>query len=180
MSLVSTEWLEQNLKNVKILDASWHMPASNRNGFEEYKIEHISNSIFFDLDKNSDQNSSLPHMLADSLTWEKNISHMGIGNNDRIIIYDNSDVLSACRCWYNFIYYGHDPKLVSVLDGGFNKWKSEKRLTSNEISDLNFSNYRADEKKEMVKNKKQIDENIIEKKFVVLDARSKELSLIHI
>ena len=174
MSLVSTEWLEQNLKNVKILDASWHMPASNRNGFEEYKIEHISNSIFFDLDKNSDQNSSLPHMLADSLIWEKNISHLGIGNNDRIIIYDNSDVLSACRCWYNFIYYGHDPKLVSVLDGGFNKWKSEKRLTSNEISDLNFSNYRADEKKEMVKNKKQIDENIIEKKFVVLDARSKE------
>lgn len=77
MSLVSTEWLEQNLKNVKILDASWHMPASNRNGFEEYKIEHISNSIFFDLDKNSDQNSSLPHMLAIllhgkkiSLIWE--------------------------------------------------------------------------------------------------------------
>ena len=29
-------------------------------------------------------------------------------------------------------------------------------------------------KKEMVKNKKQIDENIIEKKFVLLDARSKE------
>ena len=147
MSLVSTEWLEQNLKNVKILDASWHMPASNRNGFEEYKIEHISNSIFFDLDKNSDQNSSLPHMLSDSFTWEKNISHLGINNKDKIIIYDNSDVLSACRCWYNFIYYGHDPKLVSVLDGGFNKWKSEKRPTSNEISNLNLSNYKADEKK---------------------------------
>ena len=69
-------------------------------------------------------------MLTDSLTWEKNISHLGISNNDRIIVYDNSDVLSACRCWYNFIYYGHDPKLVSVLDGGFNKWKSENKSTS--------------------------------------------------
>ena len=41
MSLVDTNWLENNLKNVKIIDCSWHMPQTNRNGFEEFK-----NNIF--------------------------------------------------------------------------------------------------------------------------------------
>ena len=71
-------------------------------------------------------------MLSSSDMWSKNISNLGISNNDRIIVYDNSDVLSACRCWYNFIYYGHDPKLVSVLDGGLKKWINENKPTSNE------------------------------------------------
>ena len=51
MSLVNTNWLENNLNNVKIIDCSWHMPQTNRNGFEEFKEQHIPNSSFFDLDK---------------------------------------------------------------------------------------------------------------------------------
>ena len=41
MSLISTEWLEKNLSNVKIIDGSWHMPATNRSGKEEFNKEHI-------------------------------------------------------------------------------------------------------------------------------------------
>ena len=36
MSLVDTEWLENNIEIVKIIDCSWHMPQTQRNGFEEY------------------------------------------------------------------------------------------------------------------------------------------------
>ena len=46
--LVSTDWLEKNIDKVKILDASWHLPNSNRKAEEEYKLNHIQNSIFFD------------------------------------------------------------------------------------------------------------------------------------
>ena len=49
--LVSSEWLNQNLDKVKILDASWHLPNVKRNSFEEYKTSHIANSVFFDIDK---------------------------------------------------------------------------------------------------------------------------------
>ena len=48
MSLVNTKWLEDNFDKVKIIDCSWHMPQTNRNGFEEYQKQHIYNSIFFD------------------------------------------------------------------------------------------------------------------------------------
>ena len=85
MSIVSTDWLEQNLNLVKVLDCSWHMPNQNRNGQKEFLENHIPSSIFFDLDKNSDLNSELPHMMPDAKTWEKNISSLGIKNNDRII-----------------------------------------------------------------------------------------------
>ena len=46
MSLVTTKWLKDNLDKVKIIDSSWHMPQTKRNGFEEYKKQHIQNTIF--------------------------------------------------------------------------------------------------------------------------------------
>ena len=174
MSLVKTNWLEKNIDSVKIIDCSWHMPQTKRNGFEEYKKDHIPNAIFFDLDKNSKQDTDLPHMLTDIKSWEEIISNMGISNSDRIVIYDNSDVISSCRCWYNLIYFGHDPNLVHVLDGGLKKWKRENRMTNNEDVYTKNSQYSCIENIDLVKNKKQIDENIYKKEFNVIDARSKD------
>jgi len=174
MSLVTTDWLEKNLDKVKILDCTWHMPTVKRNSYEEYLQEHIRGAIFFDLDKYSNLNTDLPHMLPDPITWDKTLSSLGISNNDRIIIYDDSDVLSSCRCWYNFIYFGHNPKLVSVLNGGLKKWRLEKKLTTNNKTKIGKSKYKSQENKKMVKNKKQVDTNIIKKEFVVIDARNKE------
>ena len=174
MSLVSTDWLMANLDKVKIIDCSWHMPQTKRNGFDEYKKQHIKNAIYFDLDKNSKKDTDLPHMLIDIKSWENIVSNMGIKNDDQIIVYDNSDVISSCRCWYNFIYFGHDPSLIKVLDGGLKKWVNEKKPTTNEIVNIEPSHYSANEKIELVKNKAQINENILTKEFLVIDARSKE------
>ncbi len=174
MSLVDTNWLEKNLDKVKIIDCSWHMPQAKRNSFEEYQEQHIGNAIFFDLDKNSKTDTDLPHMLTDIKSWEKIVSSMGIKNEDQIIIYDNSDLISSCRCWYNFIYFGHNPSLVHILNGGLKKWIKEKKSTVNSLTKTINSDYIANEKKELVKNKKQIDENINVNKFRVIDARSRE------
>ena len=77
MSLVETDWLEKNLKDVKIIDCSWHMPQSNRDGFEEYKNQHIPNAIFFDLNNNSKKDTDLPHMLVGKDNWGKNCIQNG-------------------------------------------------------------------------------------------------------
>ena len=174
MSLVSTNWLEQNINNVKIIDCSWHMPQANRSGFEEYLKEHIPNTIFFDLDKNSKTNTDLPHMLTDINSWKKIMEDMGIENKDEIVIYDNSDVISSCRCWYNLIYFGHHSKLVHILDGGFKKWKKENKITDNQKVITKTSTYSCNENIKLVKDKKQIDENIDKNDFNVIDARSRE------
>ena len=173
MSLVSTEWLDNNHSEVKIIDSSWHMPNTNRNAYEEYKKEHIKNAIFFDIDKFSNKKTELPHMLPNEEEWEKIVSNLGITNEDRIIVYDNSDVISSCRCWYTFIFFGHKPNLISVLNGGFLKWKKENRETSYKVSNYKKKNYRAKKISHLVKSKEEIDKNILEKKFQVVDARSK-------
>ena len=170
MSLIETDWLEENIDNVKIIDCSWHMPQTKRNGFEEYKIKHIPESIFFDLDKNSDKNTNLPHMLVNINEWEKIVSRMGIKNEDRVVVYDNSDVVSSCRCWFNFIYFGHNPKLIHVLNGGFEKWLKEGKKITNNISNIEISEYKSIENKELVKNKDLINQNVTTKNFEVIDA----------
>ena len=143
-------------------------------GLVNTKKNHIPNSIFFDLDKNSKKDTDLPHMLVSSDEWEKIISEMGIDNDDQIVIYDNSDVLSACRCWYNFIYFGHKPELVNVLNGGFKKWINENRVSNTIVPEIKKTKYKANEIRNLVKNKKQIEENIFTKQFDVIDGRNTE------
>ena len=172
--LVSTEWLDKNLDKVKVLDASWHLPNVERNALEEYRSNHIINSIFFDIDKNSNQKTNLPHMLPSKKEWENIVSNFGINNSDHIVVYDNSDVFSSCRVWYTFLYFGHNPDLISVLDGNFEKWKNEKCSISNQIKKIERSNYIANENFQLVLNKDQINKNIISNKFQLIDARSEQ------
>jgi thiosulfate/3-mercaptopyruvate sulfurtransferase len=174
MSLVDTDWLEKNIDKVKIIDCSWHMPQTKRNGLEEYKKHHIQNAIFFDLDNNSKKDTNLPHMLVNAVTWEKIVSSMGISKKDEIVIYDNSDVISSCRCWFNFIYFGHNPKLVHVLNGGLKKWISEKRKITKDKTNILLSKYQSFENKRLVKDKKAIDQNVDKQNFKLIDARSKD------
>ena len=166
MPLVSSKYLSENIDRVKIIDCSWHMPNVNRDSKKEYDLNHIANSIFFDLDENSRRDTDLPHMLVKKKEWEKIVSSLGIKNSDEIVIYDNSDVISSCRCWYNFIYYGHDINLVNVLNGGLSKWIFDGYGTDNKKIEITQTNYISKENKEFVKNKKQIDDNIIKEKLI--------------
>ena len=59
------------------------------------------------------------------------MSSLGISNDDKIIIYDNSNLISSCRLWYSFLYFGHNKELVYVLNGGLEKWNNEKLVTTN-------------------------------------------------
>ena len=175
MTLVSTQELNDNLlDNVKIIDASWHF-LSNRNGFKEYQKEHVKNAIFFDLEKNSNQQKNLPHdhFLPEKKDWEEALSKMGISNSDKVVIYDNSDLITSCRCWFQFLYFGHMPNLVFVLDGGLKKWKLENRKVTDQETKAIPTKYLAKENKRLIKNKSEIDVNIEKKEFALIDARSK-------
>ena len=183
MNLVSTDWLDQNLNKVKIFDASWHMPTSKRNAKKEFEEKHIKGAIFWDVDEHSDKDSPYPHMMSNSDYWTRMLWSFAIKNDDHIIVYDHSDTYSSCRLWFALKYFGHQK--VSVLDGGMKKWLSENRSTDNKtdqnlgkfsnIDKLNPKNkYKIKEKIDLIKNKKQIDENINKNQFQTVDARSRE------
>ncbi len=128
-TLVSTEWLAAHLKDpdLRILDASWYMPAQNRDAKAEYQAAHIPGARFFDIDDISDQRSALPHMAPPPEKFISRMRAMGVGDGHQVVVYDGSGLFSAARVWWTFRLMG---KLdVAVLDGGLPKWQAEGRET---------------------------------------------------
>ena len=125
--LVSTDWLAAHLgaPDLRILDASWHMPDAGRDARAEYEAGHIPGARFFDIDAISDDQSDLPHMAPPVEKFVSRMRAMGVGDGHRVVIYDSVGLFSAARVWWLFRLFGKTD--VAVLDGGLRKWKAEGR-----------------------------------------------------
>ena len=128
-TLVSTDWLAAHLNDpdLRVLDASWHMPATGRNARAEYEAAHIPGARFFDIDEISDQRSALPHTVAPVEKFMSRMRAMGVGDGHQVVVYDSVGLFSAARVWWNFRLMGKMD--VAVLDGGLPKWLAEGRET---------------------------------------------------
>jgi thiosulfate/3-mercaptopyruvate sulfurtransferase len=125
--LVSTQWLADHLSapDVRVIDASWHMPDAGRDGRTEFEQRHIPGAQFFDIDEISDAQSALPHMLPPVEKFVSRVRRMGIGDGHRVVVYDSLGMFSAARVWWMFRVFGHAD--AAVLDGGLPKWLDEGR-----------------------------------------------------
>lgn len=131
-TLVSTDWLAAHLRDpdLRVLDASWYLPGTDRDAKAEYTVAHIPGARFFDIDEISDQRSALPHMAPPPEKFISRMRAMGVGDGHQVVIYDGSGLFSAARVWWIFRLMGKTD--VAVLDGGFPKWRAEGR----EIEDM--------------------------------------------
>lgn len=135
--LVSPHWLEKHLTkdNLIVLDCRKAKPGTTppRPLEEEYRDAHIPGAVYFDIDKLSDQNTPLPHMLAEDAWFAREVGKLGLRNDMTIIAYDEGDLFSAPRIWWMLRHYGATD--VRVLDGGINAWRAEGRpLEQGEVS----------------------------------------------
>ena len=128
-SLVSTQWLADHLgePGLRVVDVSWHMPATSRVGREEFAAAHIPGAVFVDIDALSDHENPAPHMLPSAGDFAAAMERLGIGREDRIIVYDNSPLRTAARGWFMLRHFG--ARDVAILDGGLQKWIAEGRET---------------------------------------------------
>jgi thiosulfate/3-mercaptopyruvate sulfurtransferase len=126
-SLVSTDWLAANLHqpDLRIVDGTWYLPSQGRDARAEYLERHIPGAVFFDIDDISDTTSSLPHMLPPPEKFSARVRKLGLGDGNKIVVYDTTPMLGATRVWWMFRAMGH--KDVAVLDGGLPKWAAEGR-----------------------------------------------------
>jgi thiosulfate/3-mercaptopyruvate sulfurtransferase len=125
--LVSTDWLAAHLAapDLRILDASWHLPDAGRDARTEYEAGHIPGARFFDIDEISDDQSGLPHMAPPVEKFVARMRAMGVGDGHRVVVYDSVGLFSAARVWWLFRLFGKTD--VAVLDGGLPKWRAEGR-----------------------------------------------------
>ena len=123
--LVSCEWLNKNIKHpdLRILDASWHMPTVHRDGKAEWLKERIPGARFFDFDREvCDQTSELPHMMPGELDFQICAQNLGINQTSGVVVYDSLGIFSSPRVWWMFKAMGFTN--IAVLDGGLPAWKA--------------------------------------------------------
>ena len=172
-ALVSTEWLAQHLDDpeVGIIDASWYLPAQNRDAAAEYGQAHIPGAVYFDIDEISDTSSDLPHMIPSAEGFAAKAGALGLGNGFRIVAYDSGSMMASCRAWWMFRLFGYDD--VAVLSGGFAKWRRENRpVESGEVTPVPRT-LSVRFRPELVRSLDQMRENLRSKAAQVLDARSR-------
>ena len=157
--------------NIKILDATFFLPDSGLDAEEEYKKKHIPNSVFFDINKIADPKNPLPHMIPSKEIFSMMMQNLGINNQDEIIIYDNSPLLSSARAWFLFRYFGHEN--IFILNGGLKNWEKNEGVITNKKTIISKGDFESKtEKKELVIDLNQMISVSNNNSKLILDARS--------
>jgi thiosulfate/3-mercaptopyruvate sulfurtransferase len=135
--LVSTKWLGERIDDpdLVILESSIFLekgtassPVSKfRSGVVEFESEgRIPGARFADLfSAFSDPQAPFPFTRPQREQFDAAASSLGIHPNTHVVIYDRLAGQWASRLWWVFRSHGHDK--VSVLDGGFKKYRKEER-----------------------------------------------------
>jgi thiosulfate/3-mercaptopyruvate sulfurtransferase len=171
--LIETDELERELDapDLVIIDATWFMPNEGKDAHEEYLAEHIPGALFFDIDEIADTNASSSHMLPPPEKFSSRMRTMGIGDGQRIVVYDRAGMFSAPRVWWTFRVMGADD--VSVLNGGLPKWKSEGRpLMMGEPSPRTTRHFTARQNMDLIRDVDDMKVVVQDKSAIVVDARS--------
>lgn len=171
-TLVSTSWLAAHLRDpdLRILDASWHLPDTGRDGRAEYAAAHIPGARFFDIDEISDSRSALPHMAPPAEKFVSRMRAMGVGDGHQVVVYDGAGLFSAARVWWLFRLMGKTD--IAVLDGGLPKWLAEGRETEDMPPVVRDRHITAQRQAQLVKDVTQVAAAAKLGDWQIADARS--------
>ena len=173
--LIEADELERELDapDFVIIDATWYMPGEDKDARADYLAEHIPGAIFFDINEIADNASALPHMLPSPEKFSSRMQAMGIGDGQRIVVYDRAGMFSAPRVWWMFRVMGVED--VSVLNGGLPKWRAEGRpLMTAEPSQRTRRHFTARCNHDLVRDVDDLKALVNDKSAVIVDARSPE------
>jgi len=135
--LVPGAWLEKQLAapELRILDCTVSRAVlpqgahGYRSGRAAWAEGHIPGSGHVDLlEELSDLSSGLPFMLPPAEQFSEVMSHHGIGDGSRVVLYDSFMNIWATRVWWMLRAFGFDE--AAVLDGGWQAWSADGRPSS--------------------------------------------------
>jgi len=171
-ALVSTDWLAAHLADphVRILDSSFKQPGITPTAREDYDAGHIPGAVFFDIDDVAEPGTSLPHMIPSPERFSAKMAERGIGNGDKIIVYDANGLSSAGRAWWLLRLFGHDN--VALLNGGLPGWKAEGRPLETATPAIPQRQFTARFDPDLVRSKAAVMANVESRREQVIDARS--------
>jgi thiosulfate/3-mercaptopyruvate sulfurtransferase len=171
-ALVSTDWLAAHLddQHVRVVDTSFKLPGIIPTALEDYNRGHIPSAVFFDIDDIAQPGTSLPHMIPSEDLFARKMGLLGIGDDDRVVVYDNVGLSSAGRAWWMLRLFGHHD--VALLDGGLPKWRAEGRPLDTAIPVPPQRRLTARFDPSLVRDKRALLDNLSTRREQVVDARA--------
>jgi thiosulfate/3-mercaptopyruvate sulfurtransferase len=171
-ALVGTEWLASHLDDphVRVVDASFKLPGITPTARKDYGRGHIPGAVFFDIDDIAEPGTSLPHMIPSPELFARKMEGLGIGDDDRVIVYDSAGLSSAGRAWWMLRLFGHHN--VALLDGGLPKWKAEGRPLETAVPNPPHRRFTARFDPALVRDKQALLDDLATRREQVLDARA--------
>ncbi|HEY0889030.1 MAG TPA: sulfurtransferase [Nocardioides sp.] len=134
-SLVSAQWVEENLDNPKVVLIEVDEDTSS------YDKGHIRGAI--KLDWTHDLQDQVRRDFLNKAQFEALLSSRGVANDDTVVLYGgNNNWFAAYAYWY-FKLYGHQD--VKLLDGGRKKWELDSRELTDELPQRAETTYVAQE-----------------------------------
>lgn len=173
-TLVSIQWLKDNMQdpNLIILDASQQINQANV--LPEYTGIQIQGARFFDIKNDfSDTSNPLPNTFPHPETFEKAAQNLGINTTTKIVVYDSLGIYSSPRGWWLFQIMGHEN--VWVLDGGLPAWvQANLPVEKNETKTYPKGDFKSYFNPTMLKNTADVLANINTQAALLIDARSND------
>ncbi|RYG71528.1 sulfurtransferase [bacterium] len=129
--LVTAAWLADHLHHPdlrvvdirgKVLPPSAPPPryVAKRN---EYDEGHVDGAVFVDWTTDIvDADDPVPAQIARPDGFRRCMERLGIGDDTRVVVYDDYSHMFAGRLHWALRYYGHDA--VRILEGGVHAWKA--------------------------------------------------------
>ncbi|SEM70442.1 thiosulfate/3-mercaptopyruvate sulfurtransferase [Mesobacillus persicus] len=180
--IVDTNWLSERLDDPKLrlLDATTFLKIPDKegdvgvwSGRDAYNEGHIPGAVFADLLKDlSDPNGKLPFTVPPREQFVRVMEELGVGEGTYVVIYDQGAMVGspvvaaqwASRLAWQLRYEGFDD--ISVLEGGFQKWKDEGRSVSTEAGHYPRAHFTGERRPNLLATKEDVkkamnDENVV-------------------
>jgi thiosulfate/3-mercaptopyruvate sulfurtransferase len=140
--------------------------------YSEYKSGHIPGALnvdllqlhWFDTTKRGIKDFNRQSRLL--------LSNIGIRRKSSVVFYDNVSGISAARGVWLLLYFSH--RKVSMLDGGFEKWKIEDYPVETKSNSLNHFRFEGKLHPNILADANEVKKSIYKKGVVILDVRSKQ------
>lgn len=165
--LVDPEWLAARLDepDLRILDCTVHLDFDDEGNRSEvharrdWKRAHIPGSIYADLVADlSDTGGPYPFERPDAADFAVAMEALGVGDDTRVVLYDNDVNEWAARVWWLLRSYGFDD--VGVLDGGWKQWVAEGHPVSIDAPEIPDATFTPDPRPEWVADKAAVRDGI--------------------
>jgi thiosulfate/3-mercaptopyruvate sulfurtransferase len=173
MLLVDGAWLEPRLADpaLRVIDASWYLPAQGRDARAEYAAAHLPGALFFDLSTDlSEPRARLRNTSLAPAALARAFASRGVGTAHHVVVYDRLGGYSAGRVWWSLRHAGHER--VSLLDGGFARWCAEGRMVAVEVPRFPPAEFAARPRPELVRGKADVLRALERGGAQIVDARS--------